>query len=254
MNRKVVYTSIVGGFDSLTQPFVIDETFDYVCFVRKGQMSEKLIGIWTIVEIPYENDNDRILSRYPKMLPHIVLPNYDYSLWIDGNVTIRTKEIYDIVNQKICDNVIYSGLNHWSRDCAYDDAAGCVMSSKDSLKSILKTVRFLKKEKFPKHWGLFENNVIFRKHHDKQIVQFDELWWDTFLKEARRDQLIFPYCFRKVGLEKNYLLPKEYCSRNHNAFLHVKHSVQKKQLNFVERMVDGITRRIKKTIVILYSL
>ncbi len=254
MNKKVVFTSIVGDFDTLTQPMIVDESFDYICFVRKGQVKEKNKGIWKFREIPFQCKDNRIMSRYPKMLPHKVLADYEYSIWIDGNVTIKTNEIYEIINNKIEKKIIYSGLNHWGRDCAYEDAVGCIMSGKDSLKSILKTISFLKKEKFPKHWGLFENNVIFRQHLNSKVIEFDELWWETYMKYAKRDQLVHPYCFKVVGLHKDYLLPKDFCSRNHPAFQYIRHKNQKQEREIIGRIFDGICRRFKMLIVKLYSL
>ena len=252
MRKKVVYTSIVGEFDQLLQPLSIDNTFDYVCFVKKGQTIKGEVGVWNIREIPFEHESARLLSRFPKLLPHKVLPDYDYSLWIDGNVTIKTSEIYDIINRKIEECVLYSGLNHWSEDCAYEDAALCIDSGKDTLSHVLRTISFLKKKHFPKHWGLFENNVIFRAHHASKVVNFDELWWELLNNYPNRDQLIHPYSMMVSGLSKNYLLPKEYCARNHSTFLYMKHVVKIPMPKGFNRIVQGIIRKSKVSIVRLY--
>lgn len=251
-NNKVIYTSIVGGFDNLIQPKFVDDSFDYICFVKKGQTDTKRQGIWQIVEIPYDNCDNRILSRFPKLMPHKVLSQYDYSLWMDGNVSINDQRLYDIINEKITSGVLYSGVNHWGRDCAYDEAAGIANKVKEPLYSLARTVRFLKKQNFPKHYGLYENNVILRKHNDSTIVSFDSLWWDLFCKYAKRDQLCHPYCFRNFGLEFDYLLPKQYCARNHPYFTYVKHQVMAKEQTGIGKIWYDIKR--KTNVVILNIL
>lgn len=252
-NNKVIYTSIVGGFDDLLQPKCIDDSFDYICFVRRGQSELNRQGIWQIKEIPFDSPDNRLLSRFPKLLPHKVLSKYDYSLWLDGNVSINEQRFYDIVNEKIADGVIYSGVNHWGRDCAYDEAAGIANKVKEPLLSLARTIRFLKKQHFPKHYGLYENNVIFRKHNDSTIVNFDNLWWDLFCKYAKRDQLCHPYCYRKFGIEFDYLLPKEYCARNHPYFKYVKHQIIPEEQSGIDKFWYDVKRKTNVLILNILS-
>ena len=71
MNTKVIYTCLTGNYDTLLQPEVVDNSFDFICF--SNDFNETKIGIWEIRKIPFEtNDNSR-LSRYPKILSHKVL-------------------------------------------------------------------------------------------------------------------------------------------------------------------------------------
>ena len=243
-NKKVVFTSITGEYDTLIQPPIIDDSFDYICFVKKGQRHSEKEGVWRIEEIPFECENDRQLSRYPKLLPHIVLPQYDYSLWIDGNVSINDAQLYEIINQKIEEGVLYSGVNHWERDCAYDEAAEIAFWAKDKFWSLFKAIMFLKKEHFPRHYGLYENNVIFRKHNDTTIVEFDKLWWHY----AKRDQLCHPYCLKKFGIGFDYLVPKNYCTRNHPYFFYVDHKVAYTRRQGMEKQVYDFKRKSKAKI------
>ncbi|MCD7978378.1 MAG: DUF616 domain-containing protein, partial [Tannerellaceae bacterium] len=84
MNKKVIYTCLVGNYDSLSQPGIVCEEFDYICF--SNNIKEQKIGVWQIRPIPFFHGNKTRLSRYVKLNPHIVLPNYIYSLWIDANI------------------------------------------------------------------------------------------------------------------------------------------------------------------------
>ena len=244
MNKKVIYTSIVGSCDNLQQPNAIRDDYDYICFTQDKSKSNKRNGVWQFRYIPFVSDDSRKLSRYPKLLPHKVLPDYDYSLWIDGNVTINDEKLYEVVDKKIGEDVIYSGVNHWGRDCAYEEAVGCVNTGKETLSNAIKVIQFLKSKEFPKHYGLYENNVIFRKHNSSQIVLFDNMWWKTYLEIGQRDQLCHPYCYREVGLNFNYLLPKSYCARNHPYFIYKPH-LNKYQPKGFEKVVYDISRKMK---------
>lgn len=250
-NKKLIYTSIVGSCDDLLQPRAVREDFDYICFVSDKITGDQRNGVWQLRQIPYECDDTRKLSRYPKLLPHKVLPDYDYSLWIDGNVSIRDEKLYEIINDKIKDGITYSGLNHWGRDCAYEEAVGCVNTGKETLSNALIVIKFLKSKHFPKHYGLYENNVIFRKHNEKNIVEFDELWWKTYCEIGQRDQLCHPYCYKEIGLRFNYLLPKSFCARNHPYFIYKIH-LNKYQPKGMEKLWYDIKRKSKVLIVKSY--
>lgn len=243
--KKVVYTSIVGEMDELQQ-IVPHPDFDYICFVKRNEKHKKKIGVWKIMEIPFESEDNRTLSRFPKLQPHKVLNDYDCSLWIDGNVSIANIRLYDIINEKIEHGITYSGIKHWGRDCAYDEALGCLNKGKAKLFPILRTIYFLKKHHFPKHTGLYENNVIFRFHNDQTIKKFDDLWWDIFLKYVKRDQLSHPYAYLKTGIKFDYLLPKEFCTRNHPYFIYVKHiGNDNNQFEGFYKLLFDISRKTK---------
>ena len=220
---SVIYTSVVGRYDLLMQPAVTDSDFDYVCFVGKGEKHSDRIGVWQIREVPYESRDPRIVSRFPKINPHLVFPDCRYSVWLDGNVAITGGYAYSVFKEKIRSGALYSGMKHWQRDCAYDEAYACINARKDNFFDIVRTLKFLKDENFPRHFGLYENNVIFRRHNDPAVMNFDSMWWECYLGHVHRDQILHPYCMRKCGMGFDYLLPEPYCARNHDAFLYRDH-------------------------------
>ena len=44
--KKVIYTSIIGGYDSLEEPRYIPEGFDFICFT--DQKINKPNSVWLI--------------------------------------------------------------------------------------------------------------------------------------------------------------------------------------------------------------
>ena len=76
--KYVIYTVIVAGYDTIKQPLVVDDRFDYVFFT--DEVKETKIGVWQVRPISYRDENKMRLSRYAKCLPTTVLPDYEASL------------------------------------------------------------------------------------------------------------------------------------------------------------------------------
>jgi len=226
MNKKVIYTCIVGGYDSLMQPAVVDESFDYICF--SNDYSESKIGIWEIRPIPFEHEDKTRLSRYVKILPHIALPEYEYSLWIDGNIRITGREFYDAVNKAIVGDNLMCSLPHPWRECIYLEITTCYLIRKFNLRTSVRIKNYLKESGVPRNYGLYENNVILRKHNDVKIVQIDEQWWAEFNKYSKRDQLSLILVFKRNDFRPNLLLGKGICARNAPYLSYIPHAYNKK--------------------------
>ena len=52
MNNIAIYTCIVGGYDELQQPAVVEDGFDFICFVGMGEKTLDRIGVWGVRELP----------------------------------------------------------------------------------------------------------------------------------------------------------------------------------------------------------
>jgi hypothetical protein len=81
--KKVIYTSIIGNYDVLEEPRFIPKGYDFICFT--DQIIEKPNSVWKIKQVlPLYEDNTRTARKY-KLLPHRFLPEYEISIWVDGN-------------------------------------------------------------------------------------------------------------------------------------------------------------------------
>lgn len=210
--KKVIYTILVGKYDDLLQPLAVDESFDYICF--SNDFSEKTIGVWSIREIPFSDADDTRVSRYAKLLPHKVLEEYDYSLYIDANIQITGSEFYRFVNQRILEGVLVAQVPNIFRDCIYKDIEIAYRRRKVDLRGAKKQYGHLKQEGFPEHFGLFENNVLLRKHNDPSVVDMSEAWWKEYCDYTHRDQFSLMYVYWKKNYMPDYLLGEGKNARN----------------------------------------
>ena len=110
MNSKIIYTTIFGGYDDITKP-TLPNNWDWKCFSEDNSLSL------------YE-DNNRNAKRF-KILPHRYLKDYEYSIFIDGNMTIRNNPDELISNYLSNSNVAFFDHNKNlldPRDCIYKEA------------------------------------------------------------------------------------------------------------------------------------
>ena len=201
-NSKIaVYTCIVGGYDDLRQPIVCDSRCDYYFL---GFEKPENAGVYRWIDIADKlpdgldiKDLTRI-NRYCKMHPHIFFPQYEYSIYVDGMIEIKT-EIAHLI-QKI-GNIGIASYGMPTAEDIYEHASNlCHRNGKGEGKErIRKQMQRYAKEGFPRYFGITENGVMVREHHNKDCIRVMETWWDEVLNNSRRDQLSFMYAVWKNG-------------------------------------------------------
>ena len=211
MNNKVVYTSIFGGYDNIDKfkKQNIYQNWDLKCFSEDNSLS-------------LYSDNTRNAKRF-KVLPHRYLKDYEYSIFIDGNMTI-VGNIDELIEKYLNDSNVafFSHANNVldSRNCPYDEAnfileAGArnyhlnpsrgKLTYKDDPNIIEKQMKRYESEGFPKNNGLITGMVILRRHNESDCIQAMEDWWTEIKYNSKRDQLSFNYVAWKNNLKFNYI-------------------------------------------------
>lgn len=204
MKNYCVYSVLTGNYDNLKQPLVVDERFDYILFSDVNHEEKR--GVWTVRPIPYQDTDPTRRSRYPKLQPHKVLPEYQAWLYHDASIQIQDAALYERFMIMIKENVDWGYCAHPYRDCVYDEAY-TVMGALDTEDNILKWCHYLRKKKFPRHIGLIENGLSFRRNN-AMVKEIDDEWWNLYRSTTRRDQLTLRYIIwknKEVHIER--LLP-----------------------------------------------
>lgn len=256
MKDFVIYTVLVGNYDDILQPKVVDNRFDFVLFSNDINASQ--MGVWTIKPIPevVKDDNKR-LSRYPKTHPETMLSGYKASLYIDANIQIMDTWVYDRCVELYVNNVEYAGIKLvlTGRDCAYEHAFDMCQNYYDHDYSVIKQCQKMYKAGFPQHFGINENNVIFRMHTE-HMKATDEEWWNWILNYSFRDQFSYMFCIWKHGVPINYILPEGEDTRNGSHFRLVNHDGRKSvaKVKVVKRSVFEKMRIRSKSFNIQKSL
>lgn len=197
--NKVLYTCITGGYEDLLLQEYLNPEWDYVCFTD----SEKLLryknyGAWCIRPLEFCGLDNTRNNRWHKIHPHVLFPDYKESIYIDGNIIFKDRQVFDEILNKKQSLLI---PKHWRDDCIYKEIENVGENAFDTKENLLKIKEFLQNNNFPTHYGLNENNLIYRVHNEPDVIKIMDEWW-TFIKDySKRDQLSLSYVLWKNGIK-----------------------------------------------------
>lgn len=204
VGKLAVYTCIFGGYDNLQEPLIKSKYCDYYIVTDKS-MSKK--SAWKKL-IPkhfpegFDGWHPAIKNRYYKMHPDVLFPDYEYSLYIDGNIRPVT-DLFPFLIKMVKEGKAFGLFEHPVCHDVY------------GMTELLKTINLVDHNKadlqmqkyhsefFPEKWGLFECNFILRKHRIDKCKDVMNTWWDEYLNGEKRDQMCFTYALWKNGFAYN---------------------------------------------------
>ena len=221
MKQYAVYTAIVGGYDSIQQPLVIDDRFDYIIF--SDSIVDKQIGVWEVRHIDYYNDIQVKIARYVKTHSHTLLAEYKATLWVDASVLIKSNYLYQRVVELCDQNDVIATLVHPDRNCIYEEMFAVLSYRYEIEDVILRWGKFLRKDNYPSHNGLSETRILYRRNIDI-VGKMNELWWGYIEKYSRRDQLSFNYVLSALQIPFVSLLPANTSIRDFEYFQIMHHA------------------------------
>lgn len=199
--KIAVYTCITGNYDKeILEPFVKTNNIDFYLFTDNCSVKSTY---WNIKKIPEKVDkkyNNILKNRYLKMHPYELFNDYDYSIYIDGNVQVMsdlTELVYSI-NKK-------TGIamhNHQFRDCICKEIKVCKIKKKGNYDEMKKQVDEYIKEGFPKKFGMLEATIIITDLKNKVAKRLLDDWWNEFIStNSLRDQISLQYIVWKNNFE-----------------------------------------------------
>jgi len=216
----VVYTAIMGGYDSLIIPQFVDPDIDYVCFTD-GTLDGH--GLWQIRKPPYIDQDKTRMARYVKTHPINLFPEHRVAIWIDANILVKGNLKRYV--QAVLDSGRELGvIPHPFRDCTYDEAKACRFYNRDSHDSINLQMDYYRSLQFPEHFGLFETGVLVAVLQSETVREFFRIWWEQIRKFSKRDQLSVGYAMWNSGIVAAPLMDAAFSVRNHPDFALFRHS------------------------------
>ena len=207
-NKIVVYTAIIGDYDVLKIPECLNPEIDYVCFTDQYFTG---YNPWEIRYPDYYDKDPTKISRYYKLNPHIIFPEYETVIWVDATLLIRKgNDFKELIQKHIESGKIISTSKHPDRNCVYEEAKSCEKYYKDSSEKIQKQTNLFKDIGLPDDFGLAETMLLISNPNNPETIQFFNEWWQQILRFTKRDQIALPYVMYKTGKKFNNLFGSQY--------------------------------------------
>lgn len=199
--KTAVYTAVFGGYDAACFPEYQNQDMDYfyVSDIKPEGLPEYYHWVNAGDIIPAGITSPIKRNRYIKMHPHLFLKNYQYSIYLDGNITVKGD-----LSGFLCGSRTGIGVfMHPMRECVYYEALSIVNFKRVDVEDVCRQMNRYFEEGMPCRYGLAEMSVIVREHMKKECVVVMETWWREFDRESQRDQLSFMYALwkNKFGLD-----------------------------------------------------
>lgn len=189
--RVAVYTAIFGDYDCLLDPLVIDPEAEYFCFTDDTSMSS---DVWDI-RLVEPDLPPALTNRRFKFFPHEYLPDYDYSVYVDGNVKIL-QTVNELVSAWMDETAILL-YAHPSNTSLRAEAESCIRKGKAGEDAVRSQVARYEEEGFPTDTRLPSNTILIRDNTASGMQQAMNDWWEELQKETQRDQLSLLYALWK---------------------------------------------------------
>ena len=176
-------------------------------------------------------------QRFVKINPHLLLSEYDMSIWVDGNVTLKGGLNKFVKSVMTSDCSVYVP-KHPQRNCIYAEANVVVKMGKDKSDITKPQMERYRKEGFPEKYGLLQSNIMLRKHNKLDCIKLMEDWFKELKDGSHRDQLSFNYASWKNRDVKVIYLDKNIC-KSEFFYWNGTHSKHKYAAAYDSESVDG---------------
>ena len=201
-SSRVVYTCVTNGYDNIRNlpgHYYLDPDWDYICYTDDEELIRQgVLGAWEIRPLVFTQSDPGRINRYHKIFPNLLFPEYEESIYMDAKVNVLTSYMFDAVNQ--CHQDLFQPV-HSYRGCLYDEIKW-IMDNFDDSHLAAKQMEIYRKEGYPENHGFRENCILYRKHHNPEIIQAMSEWWTWVRDWCHRDQVSYCYVLWKYGLDK----------------------------------------------------
>lgn len=213
MPTSIIYTVITGNYDTIKLPLMLTPGADYFLFTNNPHIKEA--GVWKVVHIPSlnivgrtERENNILLSRKVKMLPHEYLPEgYEWSLYIDADMLIKgdLNELLEILNKE----TLMAACRHSYCASIREEINDLINKGMVDAKQVEAQWEQYVEWGFKDDLGISENGILIRKHNNARVKGLMELWWNEYQQGCLRDQVSLMPCMHKFGFMPSFQFIEE---------------------------------------------
>ncbi len=178
----IVYTAVVGDYDTLLEPRVYGNGIKYVCISDRGPLNT---SGWESLITKRTDAHPRLQQRSYKILSHRCFPEAEVSLYIDGNFELLV-DPRELADRYLTDSDI-ALFRHPERDGIFAELEACAALGKDDPQILAAVAARYRALGVPEVGFLYAGGLILRRH-TRAIAEFNEAWYEELLQSTFRDQ------------------------------------------------------------------
>ena len=209
-----VYTSLIGRYEQLNEQTVaIDSDIPFICLTDDPELRSET---WQIRLVTPLFGMDPIRSHKDfKLRPHLHLPDFDASLYIDNSVLLTQPP--EFIFERHFQGSGFCLPGHSFRESVMDEFITVARLGFDDQTRIFEQLNHYLIE-YPQvlqekpYWGA----ILFRDHSDSKVRTMLEAWFSHVQRYSRRDQLSVNVAFRQTKLMPGIIGIDNHCSWFHS--------------------------------------
>jgi len=191
--KYVVYTASLGGRDDAKEP-----PFGLDCHLFTDDADPRRDSVVRHRVKLYPTEDPRRISRKFKQLPHVCLPEYDVTLWIDGSMRLKVTDLQPLIDRYLSNRSI-AVFKHAYCKCIYAAAREVCEAGIDDLDTTVAQMERYRAAGYPENRGMAACGIILRRNCPEANA-FNELWFSEMREGSKRDQLSFDYVSWALGI------------------------------------------------------
>jgi hypothetical protein len=208
-----VYTTLIGGYEKLNeQPVATNSRLPFICLTDDPDLRSET---WQIRRVEPLFSLDPIRSqRALKLLPHEHLPDFDYSIYIDNSVLLKTSP--EVFAEQYLGASAFCLPEHSYRNSVLEEFLEVERLGYDDPARLFEQLN---------HYALeapdvlqerpFWTGILLRDHRNPNVRRMLDIWLAHVLRYSRRDQLSL-----NVALKRARLTPEVLRIDNHESYFY----------------------------------
>lgn len=202
--RVAVYTCTYASYDILLSPHRVTPNCDFIAFVDEPQPTAKR---WNSRPLPAQIKDlpQNEANRFCKLFPMRILPEYDISIYLDGNIFIGA-DLTPLIKEFVAsgaDLALFPGQANRTveQEIELTLERGAVREDRRAAAARqLEDLRAKGEADLP----ITMNGVLFRKHASPHLEPLMQAWWEDINKYAMRDQYGLPGLLQKSPVKVHH--------------------------------------------------
>lgn len=232
----VCYTTAFDINTDLIIPELIINDWDYVVFSNKIISGEH---IFKNINSKVNQTNPKLTTYYLKTHPHVLFPQYKYSIWLDPNILVRGWHLKKTVDRCMLENIHFMLNPHPAHSTMKQRLIASRKSPKGPNNVIERQIRRYLMEGLPETAMFYETNIIIRHHLNTKVIEANKDWWNEIVSGIKGDRLSLPFVLWKhnisaglINSEDNPKKEDDYSFFQHNLY-HKQNAKQYKRPGFI---------------------